>query len=338
MILVFAGAGASAAIDPKKYPTTEGFYSMLPSSIKDDHLFVVVREFLEASNTKPIDIEHVLYALEEIRNHLLKTHDTSRIVGWMTLNAAFERLDKNFATAHLHKSSPVLISHCSNLIESIREFLYALYGASPEEKELKQWRALLKNLQVIDPHVEIFTTNYDMVLEYAIDVDYLNINDGKDSDGQHTQLNMRLWDNPGIPLVEGLGRLTKLHGSVDWQRHIGSSNSIFISPIFTGDLQKQVALYPGGTKKEPEEWPFVKFYKHFESSAEQAERFVFVGFSFRDEYINNILQENAIEAKKYIITKGSPYTLPDFIESDITRYNDNGFTMDSIKDCLIHLS
>ena len=52
MILVFAGAGASAAIDSKKYPTTEGFFNNLSESIKNDPLFVVVKEFLETSNAK----------------------------------------------------------------------------------------------------------------------------------------------------------------------------------------------------------------------------------------------------------------------------------------------
>ena len=45
MIIVFAGAGASTAVDPKKYPTTEGFYSKLPSSIINDPLFVEVKGF-----------------------------------------------------------------------------------------------------------------------------------------------------------------------------------------------------------------------------------------------------------------------------------------------------
>ena len=35
MILVFAGAGAFAAIDKKQYLTTEGFFNELPSTIKN---------------------------------------------------------------------------------------------------------------------------------------------------------------------------------------------------------------------------------------------------------------------------------------------------------------
>ena len=149
---------------------------------------------------------------------------------------------------------------------------------------------------------------------------------------------MGLWNHPGLPLDDGYGRLTKLHGSVDWQRHLGSNDYIFTCPVYTGDLQKQVALFPGGTKKEPGEWPFVKFYKHFERSVERAKQFAFIGFSFRDEYINRILQEGATAAKKYIITKDSQYPLPDFLQSDKkAEHNDRGFTKNSVNDCMAYL-
>ena len=337
MILVFAGAGASAAVNHKKYPTTEGVYSMLPSSIINDSLFVEVKGFLEAINTKIIDIEHILDALEEIKNYLWQTSDTSRIVGFMTQADAFTRVNGKFSTAHLHSAFPNLRERCYDLIVNIREFLYNTYGDPPEEKNLETWRMLLDPLHnQIDSSVEIFTTNYDTVLERVIDTSDLNIKHGTTLVGRHSLLDMKLWDHPGVP-IEGFGRLTKLHGSVDWQRHLGSNDYIFISPVFTGDLQKQVALYPGEAKKEPEEWPFVKFYKHFERSVGQATGFVFIGFSFRDEYINRTLQENAAAVKKYIITKDSPHPLPSFLKSNKkVKHNDKGFTKESVSDCLAY--
>lgn len=337
MILVFAGAGASAAVDAKKYPTTEGVYSMLPSSITGDPLFTQVKGFLQAGNPKTIDIEHVLAALEEISNYLWQTSDISRIVGFMTQKDAFRMINGNFSTSHLHSAFPDLSDRCYDLIVSIKEFLYNTYGQPPEEKKLDSWRILIEQLQAIDPAIEIFTTNYDTILENLIDMDNLNIKSGNIS-GRHSRLDMDLWNHPGLLLDDGYGRLTKLHGSVDWQRHLGSNDYIFTCPVYTGDLQKQVALFPGGTKKEPGEWPFVKFYKHFERSVERAKQFVFIGFSFRDEYINRILQEGAAAAKKYIITKDSQYPLPNFLQSDKkVEHNDRGFTKNSVNDCLAYL-
>ena len=259
----------------------------------------------------------------------------------MIQNDAFKRVNRHFGTSHLHSSFPDLSDHCHDLKLNIREIIFNIYGDPPEGKKLSTWIILLDQLQRMDSAVEIFTTNYDMVLEHAIDrgrdIGELNIKTGSTFDGQHALLDMKLWDNPGVQ-IEGSGRLTKLHGSVNWQRRLGSNNYIFISPVFTGDLQKQVALYPGEAKEEPKEEPFVKFYKHFERSVEKATGFIFIGFSFRDEYINRILQENAAAVKNYIITKNSPHPLPSFLKLDKrVKHNDKGFTPESVSDCLTHL-
>lgn len=340
MFIVFVGAGASAAINRKKYPTTEGFYSILPTSIIENNLFVEVKNFLEYYNTKPIDIEHILDALEEINNLLWKLQDTSGIVGYMTRNDSFTKINTSFVTSTLSSLSSDLRKHCYDLIVAIREFLFEIYRSQPTEKELDIWKILIEALQnQIDTETEIFTTNYDVVLEDAIDAIDTNIHNGITSN-KHSTLDMGTWDeNISFVGFEKCGRLTKLHGSVDWQRHLGSNDSIFISPVFTGDLQKQIVLYPGGAKKEPEEWPFSKFYKHFERSVERAAGFIFIGFSFRDEYINRILQEKSSAVKKYIITKNSTPThpLPDFLQSDKkVKHNDKGFTKESVSDCLAH--
>ena len=346
MFIVFVGAGASAAINHKKYPTTEKFYSMLPTSIIENNLFVEVKGFLENNNIKPIDIEHILDALEEIKNLLWKLQDNSGIVGHMTRNDSFTRIDAQFATSTLFKLSPNIRKHCYDLIVEIREFLFAIYNSKPTERELDIWKILIETIQNnnISKEIEIFTTNYDVVLEKAINMTDSGIHDGIIlDDDRHAILNMeQLWnENTASVSFEKGGRLTKLHGSVNWQRHLGSNDSIFISPVFTGDLQKQVALYPGEAKNEPKKRPFSNFYKHFERSVERAAGFIFIGFSFRDEYINRILQEKSSAVKKYIITKNSTqnstYPLPDFLQSDKkVKHNDKGFTQESVTDCLAY--
>ena len=68
MILVFVGAGGSAAVDPEQYPTTVGFFEKLPDEIKSDPLFIKVCEFLMDQQGKEIvDIENVLETLDEFQ-------------------------------------------------------------------------------------------------------------------------------------------------------------------------------------------------------------------------------------------------------------------------------
>ncbi|MCP5348021.1 MAG: hypothetical protein R3F41_10425 [Gammaproteobacteria bacterium] len=57
-IVVFAGAGASKAVAPEKYPTTVEFFDDLPEEITSNKLFQQVVEFLKEDSGKgPIDIE-----------------------------------------------------------------------------------------------------------------------------------------------------------------------------------------------------------------------------------------------------------------------------------------
>lgn len=215
-ILVFAGAGASAAIDPKLYPTTEEFFNRISDSIKRDHIFVEIEEFFKKNNINPIDIEHVLGALEEIRSYLWAAHDTSSITGWIASRNSFGVINSNLDTTSLHRYSSEAISHCSNLISRIHELFYHFYAAPPAEAKLDTWIYFLKKVQEIDSITELFTTNYDIVLEHVIDYGKLNIDSGRIFDGRYTSLNTMLWGGPDLDYRRG--RLTKLHGSVDWQR------------------------------------------------------------------------------------------------------------------------
>ena len=64
MILVFVGAGGSAAVNPEQYPTTVEFFNRLPDYIEQEPLFIQIREFLETSKRgQPIDIEEILWNL-----------------------------------------------------------------------------------------------------------------------------------------------------------------------------------------------------------------------------------------------------------------------------------
>ena len=77
MILVFVGAGGSAAVNPDQYPTTVEFFKRLPGDITQEPLFVCIREFLEArKGGKEIDIEEVLWNLDEFRDYCQASYDT----------------------------------------------------------------------------------------------------------------------------------------------------------------------------------------------------------------------------------------------------------------------
>lgn len=93
MMLVFAGAGGSAAVNSDQYPTTVEFFNRLPDEISQDPLFTQVREFLDArKGGQPIDIEEILWNLDELRDYFRASCDANAISGWMITNQRVNQL------------------------------------------------------------------------------------------------------------------------------------------------------------------------------------------------------------------------------------------------------
>ena len=347
MILVFVGAGGSAAVDLEQYPTTVGFFEKLPGEITNDGLFSNVRKFLQTQKGKEIiDIEDVLGILGELQETFKKMNDPTNIVGWAmggrlvgSINgiADFGAFQGSIAALERDLITP--------LKDKINAQVYKFYGIRPAPEKLSAWIRLLKGLKEIGPAIEIFTTNYDRVLEDATKQADMNMEYGVVHDGLDTYVDYSLWGPRKRPLPNNRrGLLTKLHGSVDWQRLDG--NITRSAPRFTGDHQNHCILYPGH-KGTPTEEPFISFHEHLRTVVrgeyEPLSAAIFIGFAFRDDHINTILSDLPSETLKFVITKsagdlidnipptGAPFT-------DTCLHWRGGFTAKTAEDCLLAIS
>ena len=182
------------------------------------------------------------------------------------------------------------------------------YGKIPPVEKLETWALLLKGLQEIHPDIEIFTTNYDRVLEEVTRRTEMNIEYGIDPSNRiDNYLDLSFWTFEKRPLPHGrTGLLTKLHGSVNWQHYNGGI--VMATPRPTDYLGNHCILYPGH-KGEPTEEPFVTFHEHLRNVV-QGEMYgglvsaLFIGFAFRDQAINRILAELPENITSHIIVKG----------------------------------
>ncbi len=306
MILVFVGAGGSAAVDPKQYPTTLEFFNLLPDSITTNTLFTSVKGFLTGPKKKEkgtIDIEDVLETLNELQVNGQRAIDKTKILGW-TLGGELGFISGVSFDALAQSMEQLIKTHAAPLASEIHRQVYDLYAEEPDPTQLKDWVSLLSGLAEIDPAIEIFTTNYDLVLESLIPLVKPDIKTGRDStSGIQTRLDITPWllsmpDDPSRPS----GLLTKLHGSVDWQR--GRKGKINISDTDTGSDDKHCILYPGH-KGEPTEEPFKVFHEYFRRviRSRTLSAAVFVGFAFRDEYINFLLADLPKDTPTVFVTK-----------------------------------
>ena len=347
MILVFVGAGGSAAVDREQYPTTARFFQKLPGHIKENVLFNRVTAFIE--NTKKdgesIDIEKVLWNLSEIQEYSRVPKNPETLVGWVMERDFFRKFSGAFNKADelLDGLSRLEEKHIAPLISAINVQVYGLYATLPSNpKKVSAWIRLLEGLVQIDPVLEIFTTNYDRVLEYVIEQAEINVETGQHRRLDRTELNWTDWDTLSVYFPRDRGLLTKLHGSVNWHRE-DKSIVIGTAPL-TGSDNNRVILYPGN-KGKPTEEPFQTFHKHLQAVVQRAEMALFIGFSFRDDYINTILSDLPLATQKYVITESDGYpidTIPP--ENAPASFRDNcihsrkGLTEETVEDCLQRLA
>lgn len=158
----------------------------------------------------------------------------------------------------------------------------------------------------------IFTTNYDRLVEYASDLLGLRIIDrfiGTLAPVFHSsRLSVDFHYNPpgirGEPrYLEGVVRLTKLHGSVDWRSAVGPSGRLEVQraslPFGAADdhpdlpkrASDQLLIYPNAAKDvETLEFPYADLFRDFAAAVCRPNAVVVTyGFGFGDDHVNRVL-------------------------------------------------
>ena len=162
--------------------------------------------------------------------------------------------------------------------------------------------------------LNIFTTNYDRLIEAGADLAGLHLLDRFVGTlapiFRSSRLDIDMHYNPpgirGEPrYLEGVARFTKLHGSVDWIdvgtdiRRIGlpfGSTDIenFLSAPGLGNAdRRKVMIYPNSSKdRETVEYPYVELFRDFAAAlCRPNSTLVTYGYGFGDDHINRIIKD-----------------------------------------------
>lgn len=289
-IVIFAGAGASKAVS-SSYPTTVEFFKNLPESIKEQKFFVAAEDYIKKQGHKgAVDIEMILWELQKLVR-LGRAIEEPGFVQWMLSS---QRLPKMLGRSTAISSSLDVLRESKNKVESlvseINEYVYNFYADVPEVSSIESnWLSLFRSVGKTKSKIDIFTTNYDLVIESALNQE--SVAEVGWRDGVVRKLDASLWED-AAQRPEGVGLLTKLHGSINWSRDSRSPESIYIGgPDFKGNHGNHVIIYPG-FKGRPSESLFQAFHAHLERAVSEAHAILFIGFAFRDEYINEIFERS----------------------------------------------
>lgn len=189
-----------------------------------------------------------------------------------------------------------------------------------ERERQEAWNTLITFLMSfasrtgVRDRLNIFTTNYDRLIEAGAEVAGLHLLDRFLGNLMPVFRSSRLdldmhYNPPGIRgeprYLEGVARFTKLHGSVDWIqaeqdiRRIGlpfgaeQIKPYLDAPGLRGADANKLMIYPNSAKdRETADYPYVELFRDFAAAiCRPNSTLVTYGYSFGDEHINRVIRD-----------------------------------------------
>lgn len=225
--------------------------------------------------------------------------------GFPTLQKDVENLESEISIA-LYKLASAILEAERKIIESPQRgkgFEYLVnFLMSPASRSGTRDR------------LQIFTTNYDRIIESGAEVAGLHLIDRFVGNlapiFRSSRLSIDMHYNPpgirGEPrFLEGVARFTKLHGSVDWVyvdhdiRRMGlpfgalDIKPFLDSPGLQGSKPLSLMIYPNSSKdRETASYPYVDLFRDFAAAlCRPNSTLVTYGYSFGDEHINRVIED-----------------------------------------------
>lgn len=204
----------------------------------------------------------------------------------------------------------------SKFAQNIAKIESSILKATPEKRE-EAFNALTLFLMSFASRtgtrdrLNIFTTNYDRVIEAGADVAGLRLLDrfvgALSPIFRSSRMDIDMHYNPpgmrGEPrYLEGVVKYTKLHGSIDWVNYDNEIRRVGI-PFGSEDLSKylepfglqhsNLMIYPNSSKdKETTEYPYAELFRDFAGAlCRPNSTLVTYGYSFGDDHINRIIRD-----------------------------------------------
>lgn len=220
-----------------------------------------------------INIEQFALAADEVRTRF-KSELGPYISGWHDRLGQLER-------------------DCPNLFGSFLEFIYSqiqhwLFLDPPRLNLLPYIRNLVEVCHE-GIGVDIFTLNYDLCIETALEqFAAMDVVNGFTEEGG--------WQPSRFDTGEHAVRLYKLHGSLDWveDEEYGVCSLTFPRHLRADDLEmlnlKPLLIFGTANKLSPRE-PFLTLAHVFAQSILHTSLLVVIGYSFGDDYVNQIIRQ-----------------------------------------------
>ena len=266
----FFGAGTSCALN---IPDIAALTLKIEEALTGDLLtkFQIIRDDLKTS------IENV--NIEDILNQIRRIREITK-----------EQKAKEFMTVNGEMATALDKQICNSI--------YEIIGKSEEKADLTTPQKFFAWLDILNKEYskEIFTTNYDLIVEKALEASEIPYFDG--FVGAYEPF---FWQESIDQLVgqhditKNWIRLWKIHGSLSWfwkQESNGSQKIIRVGKFDkTSHTDRELVIYPSKEKYDSSrKQPFIAYFDRLKNYLLSGELlFIFTGYSFSDQHINEII-------------------------------------------------
>jgi hypothetical protein len=310
--LLFLGAGASA---PFGIPTMKQmvplFEETLSSEPELDVYFRTKRGLETQFGAERVDLEAIFTVFDSAIN-AGKLSDLGLLPAFYL--SRFSKVEPDALITDILQDKEVLKSLRSKFEQFVQQRCTLL--AEHHQKVIPTYDTLFAeiskrfggNLQTSQQgfqvsNLPIFTTNYDLCLEFYFTASNVEFLDGFQFNPRNSknELNPQILHDPNHPRP----RLFKLHGSISW---VWLDNKTVIKspdplPQVTWDGRKpsgQLILYPI-QNKATYVTPFIDMFYEFAYSLRTNRNWVVIGYSFNDDTIREMFLSNFTSNKKLIL-------------------------------------
>lgn len=305
----FFGAGTSCALN---IPNIAMLTAGIEKNLKGNHLknFKLIRDNLKKTLGRDVNIEEIL-------NHIRRIREITN-----------EKSDQDFIKVTGEAAKELDTEICNQIYEIIEE--------AEDKADLTNPRKFFAWLNILNHEYskEVFTTNYDLIIEKSLEESQIPYFDG--FVGSYEPF---FWQE-SIELPSGRTdmtrnwiRLWKIHGSLSWfwkdDKKANSQKIIRVGKFDkAGASDKELVIYPSKEKYDSSrKQPFISYFdrlKNFLSNGELL--FIFTGFSFSDQHINEIIfnclrQNNRLFCIVFCYTDKEVENLHNLIKSSYMNLN-----------------
>ena len=229
-----------------------------------------------------------------------------------------EKEYKQFIRSEMELSTPRL-DNAYLIYDNLFGNLFRYYSFQDPPKKAEPYsRVNAEYRNNVHRHFNIFTTNYDTVIEkYFHDKlkDPWFYTGAKKENGKDDYLDMDEFVRKCFSTDEQFTmRIIKLHGSINWikdkdghliQKGLSESHRSIENSNESDYIKEEIMIYPL-SQKQLYLSPFIQFFNYLEKELRNNKIWIVIGYSFRDIFIRNMFEKSIDTVKKIIVV--SPHS------------------------------